>query len=343
MKVISYTFNIGYGFVLQAFALQKFLIFAGFSAEHLKLFMPSNNYVSEQKKNIFPIFIWKPIAILRKMKYILQNLFYYRKFFYKVNLKFTNNFAIDKDNCFIVGSDQVWNPNFIKNMERIYFLDFTDSAKKISYAASLGMREWPKEFEQMVLPWLKKFHAISVREENSAEYLRNLGLNAVCVCDPTILHEGDFYRREFDLRSLGDKGKFVFNYFFRGAIPQIDEIENITVNFKNKKTMVSVNKWLSLIDNSIFVLTDSFHCVVFCLLFHKPFAVFQNNGELKGMNSRFSTILGKMNLEYRLLQGTEPEGQILDIINREIDWRRIDEILEEWRNYSKKWLMEAIR
>ena len=345
MKIISYTFNVGYGFVMQAFALQKFLALAGYSAKHLKLFEPTDNYVSESKKSIFPIFIWKPVAILKKLEYILLNLCYYKKFFGKINLKFTSNPSMDKDKCFIVGSDQIWNPNFIKNMERIYFLEIIDSAKKVSYAASLGMREWPKEFEQTVLPWLKKFNAISVREESSAEYLRGLGLNTVCVCDPVILHRGDFYRKEFKIeRNLQrNKEKFVFSYSLRGTIPLIGGIKNTVVQFENKKTMVVVHDWLSLIDKSEFVLTDSFHCVVFCILFHKPFAAFQNNRGLKGMNERFHTILSKTNLEYRLLQGPETEEQILEVVKRPIDWEQIDAVLEEWRNYSKNWLMEALK
>jgi len=342
MKVVSFYFNIGYGWVMQAFALQKYLVLNEYSAKHLKLFMPSDNYVSEQKKDKFPLFIWKPIAILKKMKYILPNLLYYKKLFSKVNLEFTNNFAMDNNKCFIVGSDQIWNPNFIKNMEKIYFLEFANSAKKISYAASLGMSRWPKEFEQKVLPWLKNFNAISVREESSIEYLSSLGLkNVVCVCDPTILHTADFYRKEFNVKYNDEK--FMLNYFLRGIIPQIHGIKNITIDFRNKKTMVTASRWLSLINNSVFVLTDSFHCVVFCILFHKPFAVFANNSkQLNEMNDRFLTILGKTNLEYRILQGNETEEQILKIVDREIDWEQVDRILEEWRNYSKKWLMEAL-
>jgi len=342
MKIISYRFHIGYGFVMQAFALQKHLVLSGYSAKHLKLFRPSDDYVSEQKKSKFPLFIWKPVAILKKMKYVLQNLFYYRKLFGKINLEFTNNFAMDNDKSFIVGSDQIWNPNFIRNMEKIYFLEFTNSAKKISYAASLGMPKWPKEFEQKVLPWLEKFDAISVREDSSVEYLSSLGLkNVVCVCDPTILHTADFYRKEFNVEHNDEK--FVFNYFLKGAIPQIHGIKNIIVDFRNKKTMVTISCWFSLIDNSIFVLTDSFHCVVFCILFHKPFAVFANNSkQLNGMNERFKTILGRTNLEYRILQGNETEEQILKVVDREVDWEQVDRILEEWKIYSANWLKSAL-
>lgn len=329
----------GYGFVLQALTLQRYLASIGYSAKHLKLFKPYSNYVSKQKQNKFPALIWKPVAIYKKLKYIFS---IKMSFFAELNLKFTKSLAIDDDKCFIVGSDQIWNPNFIKNMEQIYFLEFTDSAKKISYAASLGMSEWPKEFEQKVLPWLRKFHAISVREESSAEYLRSLGLNVACVCDPTILHKADFYRREFNLRCLSSDN-YIFIYRLRENIQIFGNYKTITVDLQNKKTLVSISDWLSLIDNAEFVLTDSFHCVIFSILFHKSFAVFQNNSDGKGMNERFISILGKTGLEYRLLQGTETEEQILEVVKRPIDWEQVDTILEELRSYSKNWLMEAIK
>jgi hypothetical protein len=214
------------------------------------------------------------------------------------------------------------------------------TAKRISYAASLGMPKWPKEFEQMVLPWLRKFNAISVRENSSAEYLRSLGLDAVCVCDPTILHKADFYRKEFNLKNT-NSNNYIFVYRIAKNIPIFDK--TIIVDLKDKRTVVSVSNWLSLIDNAQFILTDSFHGVVFSILFHKSFVVFQKSNEkAKGMNERLFSILNRVNLKYRILQDTETKEQILEILNREIDWHKIDEILEEWRNYSSNWLKNAL-
>jgi len=338
MKVISYRFHVGYGFILQALALQKYLRAIGYSVKHLKLFRPYNSYVSKEKQNKYPAFIWKPVAIYRKLKAIFSM---EKKFFHELDLKFTKSLAIDNDKCFIVGSDQIWNPDLMLNMEQIYFLEFTNSVKKISYAASLGMQKWPKEFEQRVLPLLQKFHAISVREESSVKYLHSLGLNAVCVCDPTILHKADFYRKEFSLKKNSSED-YIFTFRIRENIPILCNCKTITVHLHNKKTLVSVSEWLSLIDNAEFVLTDSFHCVVFCILFHKQFAVFQNKGKEEGMNERFTTILGKTGLEYRILQDTETEEQILTVVKRPIDWVRVDAVLDEWRHYSANWLNNAL-
>jgi hypothetical protein len=193
---------------------------------------------------------------------------------------------------------------------------------------------------------LKRFDAISVREESSVPYLTSLGLkNVVCVCDPTILHKGDFYREQFPASKIS-KDEYVFVYKIREQIPKaVQEIfpnKVITVDLQKRKTLVSVTDWLSYIDNAKFVVTDSFHCAVFCILFHKPFLVIPNQSTGKGMNERFATLLGKTSLEYRCLSCEESTEQVLEKLNSPIDWGHVDAVLEEWRTYSANWLKNAL-
>lgn len=252
------------------------------------------------------------------------------------------------DAAYIVGSDQVWNPQFIFRRENFYFLNFASkNSKCISYAASLGMKQWPKPFEQKVLPMLKRFDAISVREESAVSYLTSLGLkNVVCVCDPTILHKGDFYRKEFPYENV--KEEFSFVYRIREVVP--DSVQNILLP-QNREIWLSkpwrwrlpsVTQWLQNIDNAKFVVTDSFHCAVFCILFHKPFLVIPNRSTGKGMNERFATLLGKTGLEYRCLTCEESSEEVLQKLNTPVDWGTVDAILEEWRTYSASWLEKAL-
>jgi len=339
---------LNYGAFLQTYALQQFL---GKSNYILSLATPWRSHVGTKGRRKLPFF-WRLVALRRYLRRYFRNYNVRKKYFNEINmLNFICKYSSVREamknpvqaDIYIAGSDQIWNPSLINEMENIYFLQFVQpTAKRISYAASLGMQKWPEEFEQKALPWLKNFHAISVREESSVEYLHSLGLNAVCTCDPTILHKADFYRKKFNSR-ISESDNYIFIYKIRVNIQFFGNNKTIVVNFKNKKSLVSINEWLSLIDNAEFVLTDSFHCVVFCILFHKQFAVFQNKGKEEGMNERFATILGKTNLEYRLLQDTESESEIFKIVKTPIDWERVDAILDEWRNYSKNWLMEAIK
>jgi hypothetical protein len=346
----SVTFHFGknYGAFLQSYALSQY------ADTQILNFIPSYIYTVDPRAKKYPC-LWRPLAFYR---YLKQGFTSFEEF---QRLSLTSRYSSTKQilksgydvNVFIVGSDQVWNPHFIKEREQVYFLSFVpSSAKRISYAASLGCTQWPKEFEQKVLPWLYKFNAISVREESSVLYLTSLGIkNVVCVCDPTILYTGDFYRQEFPT-SLSSKLPFVFVYKLREILPQsaidsCDRFEVVTVDMQKKKIMISVSEWLAYIDNAQWILTDSFHCAVFCILFHKPFVVIPshshaNNSFGVGMNERFATLLGKTGLEYRVLQGDESKESFQEKLHRPVDWKKVDCILEEWRIFSGNWLKEAI-
>jgi hypothetical protein len=351
---VTYCFSANYGQFFQCFALQAFL--KNFSKNKVLDFNISSsvaykNFAGNKVKKYIP-FLWRVLAFWRKLKMYYKANFSsssWRKIFLKY-IDFTQHFfnywhilkiSLDAD-IFIAGSDQIWNmSDFHLHHNRIYFLEFIKKSKKISYAASRG-KKWDTEDEKFAVRNLKEFSAVSVREQSFADYLNELGIKAVCVCDPAILHNGDFYRNKFSLKNT-HACNYIFIYKLGEYMPTFDNRKTITVDLQNEKTLVSVSDWLSLIDKAEFILTDSFHCVVFSLLFHKPFAVFKKNGEWKGMNERFTTLLGKTNLEYRLLKGTETEEQILEIVNRPIDWEQVDAVLEEWRSYSKNWLMEAIK
>jgi hypothetical protein len=96
-----------------------------------------------------------------------------------------------------------------------------------------------------------------------------------------------------------------------------------------KKKRITVAEWLWKIDRADLVVTDSFHAVVFCLLFHTPFEVILNQGAGKGMNERFATLLGKAGLPL----APNPA---------EIDWESVDARLAKWREYSQNWLKNAL-
>lgn|SRR5690554_577511 len=345
--ISSFHYEINYGALLQAFALQKSCRLFGYNTSHND-FIPKfySFYPYYLKKNIL-------ICIYHWIKrcyfiYIKKNAPWKNIINSSFNELLRSPLKLStKADILITGSDQVWNHNFIWGREKIYFLGFGKaSAKRISYAASLGVSSWPKSFEKKVLPYLNKFNAISVREESSVTYLNTLGFkNVTCVCDPTILHNSFFYRKNFKLNSKTDISS-PFIYRIRTQVPREvsyilpSKFTEIVLRDPNNKTLVT--EWLSYIDNASFVVTDSFHCAVFCILFHKPFLVLPNQSTGKGMNERFSTLLGKTNLEYRVLSGEENSEEILKKLNTPVDWNKIDSILEEWRNFSANWLKNAL-
>ena len=100
--------------------------------------------------------------------------------------------------------------------------------------------------------------------------------------------------------------------------------------------MPTVYQWLANIANSQFVITDSFHGTVFSIIFNKPF-ICLNNSE-RG-SARFESLLGNLGLMDRLvdLDKIEYDG-ILDLLNKKIDYTKVESELDKLRIESLKYL-----
>ena len=88
---------------------------------------------------------------------------------------------------FVVGSDQVWNPEFRKLAE-IDFLTFAGKRKRIAFSASVGIPEIPEEHRAFYSERLRDFAHISVRENAAAAIVHDLtGRTVPVTIDPTLM------------------------------------------------------------------------------------------------------------------------------------------------------------
>ena len=77
---------------------------------------------------------------------------------------------------FLIGSDQIWHYNLIKGFDFSFLLNFADDdKKKISFGTSFGHKEntVPPEMMPRATELFHRFDAISVREQSSADILKN--------------------------------------------------------------------------------------------------------------------------------------------------------------------------
>ncbi|MDR3002495.1 MAG: polysaccharide pyruvyl transferase family protein [Fibromonadaceae bacterium] len=353
LKTCTATFHYArnYGAFLQSYALQQFL---GKSNRILDFAPVYNSYglVGKKARQKLPFF-WRLVALWRYFRhYYLRKISFNEFSMLNLTNKYSSTKAIVEDspqaNVYITGSDQVWNQEFITFSEDIYFLAFgASNAKRIAYAASMGMERWSSDFTQQILPHIRKFTAISVREDSSIPFLKSIGIeNAVVTCDPTLLWTADFYKSHFpwEANKLSD---YTFIYWLHGKIPTVlkeykKKKDVITLIQKNSRCYLSVSiaQWLHYIDTANSVITNSFHGTIFSILFHKPFVVFPKIDD--NQSDRITSLLKKMRLECRFLNGNETKEEIEKKLYRPIDWEQVDKILEEWRTYSENWLREAL-
>lgn len=271
-------------------------------------------------------------------------------------------FAEKKFDAVIVGSDQCWRPIYSPNIST-YFLDFLEndqSIKKIAYAASFGTDQW--EFDeqqtQMAKRLIKQFDAVSVREKQAVELVRDkLNAEASFVLDPTLLLDKEDYLKLIEAHQPPlPKSQGIYTYVLDTGgwkdqvINHVAKSLNTEVFNNQPKATIetpsanpddyiipSIEGWIKGFVDADFVVTDSFHGTVFSLLFNKPFVSLLNSD--RGA-SRFYSILSELGLEDRLITEYD-EAKINALLSQEIDYQQVNEKLGLLRKNSKEFLVRA--
>lgn len=257
----------------------------------------------------------------------------------------------------VVGSDQVWLEQFVPTM----FLDFLDqnkNIKRIAYAASFGKEEWTYSLKNTEIAkfYAKNFNAISVRETSAVLLCeRYLKVPAEWVLDPTLLLTSEQYNKVIDpSEDFSPKKSYIMTYILDSSEKKHNIINNIAeklgvdvfqVKVRKedsplKEKANSVSTWLSGFKKSKFVITDSFHGMVFAILYNKPFIAIGNSE--RGM-ARFLSLLGKLNLRNRLISENDEISVVLSKLDENIDYTTINKKLNEFRKSSIEFLEKSLK
>jgi hypothetical protein len=255
--------------------------------------------------------------------------------------------------CYIVGSDQVWRPTMYPFIESA-FLGFVKGkgARRFSYAASFGVNEWLYTSEQTRIfkKDIAKFSQVSVREASGVKLCKkHFDVNAVQVLDPTLLLNRSHYQKLIPKEEIERINPGLLCYILDDSTEK-EEMAGIIANSLNLKEYnffdgknssgfqyPTVTSWLAAFCNSKFVFTDSFHGCVFSILFNKPFIVFGNR--VRGLD-RFISLLETLGLMDRLVHSMDSFNN-LDL-QKEIDWRLVNEILDRQVKFSRRFLETSI-
>lgn len=352
-----------YGAVLQAYALQEKIKELGYEPciinyRNRKILKPYK-LIKYSKKN--PIKCIK--MIYDSLKNYKINKVRYDKFntFINTNFNMTNAYKtlnkLKKDypqlDCYITGSDQVWNPGIVGNLSDAYTLNFgNDKINRISYAASIGKSTIEDKYKDDYKSKLSKINYISVREEDAKiELEKILHKDIKVVLDPTLLLSTDEWKSK-----LTNIDKQTSKYILAYMVQANDEYKKI-VNYLSKKTGLKVIhfdkkkiydnelksaytaepfEFIDLIKNAEYVVATSFHATVFSIIFSKKFFVVPH---LK-TGSRITNLLEKLGIEGRIYHKLE-EFENVDY-DFETNYIQVKEKLKEEKEKSIKFLKEAI-
>lgn len=369
--LITFHFAYNYGAVLQAWAMQIFLETQGHDVDIIdyRPYYHTERYgvtrsLRATARNLNNLYPHKYLRIARGiLGTVIENIQLYslrkrkRDLFESFineklnttqtchNLQDLEQISDDFD-VLIAGSDQIWNSHLTNHtFDDAYFLQFGKlDTKRIIYATSIG-ETTPSLCSEHVKKMNFRLNAISCREAKDAVVLQ-LGLQdkVDCVPDPTILLESSLYD-QLGIHNVDSSGYVLLYILTPNAMLEqkaellVDEgrkvisISPIKVNAKGVETVypVSPTKFLSMIANADFILTNSFHGTSFSIIFERPFAV----GIHGKRNERLENLLSMVGLKERLVSTM---NDLDTIIQKPIDYKSVTVALNIYRMNGKNFL-----
>ena len=349
-----------YGGNLQRYALMKVLQDMGHDVTHIylkqKYILPwykipysyskhfIKKYVFRQKDTLI---LYEQYLNKRNEERLSLTLKFYEKYIKHTpvcyNIKDIVRLCRNQYDAYMVGSDQVWRKGSTGQIGlENYFLKFSkgENVHRYAYAVSFGVEGTPlsKREKNRLNELYRNFDAVSAREISALEMMKNYGWTnpeAVLCLDPTFLLEADDYdfliEESNAINSTGGKiyayvlektikTDFILDYYKRRM-----EKEVVEVGLADTSN-VSIGQWLNNIRNAVMVITDSFHGVVFSIIFRRPFIFLGNKG--RG-NARITSL-------FEILHLGSPENEMSD-------YTHVDKYLSALREFSINFLKKALQ
>ena len=364
MKVKTITCHDVYnaGASLQAYALQHYLETCGHQVEIIDYkpgYLSSHYSFTAISTPRYDKPVLRELYILSHFPGRLKNLLegkkkkfdnFTRDFLRLTEKRYSNSDELRADlpdaDCFVAGSDQIWNPVLPNGKDPSFFLVFAPKdVRKISYSASFATEDMSDDSKKRMRPWIERLDAVSVRESSGVEILRSMGVSGVATCDPVFLINAEEWKSMAVERLYDNPYVLIYDFDRNLKIEEkalrIAEEKNADIvsvfraHNKTIKTVHSVGprEFLSLVLYADAIVSNSFHAVAFSLIFHKEFYV---KKRVESLNARLTDLLADVDLLGRMFDDNDaPEV-------KKIEWNAVNEKLKSKISFSEKYLMNAI-
>lgn len=331
------------GSFLQAYALFKFVDNMGYDVAFAK------NRISYKTSG----FLYKTLIAL---KYLLigqkskaKRIYKTTCDFHKIRNKLFKIRTVSKNDICIYGSDTIWDfDNEYFNKEWRHYWGNNFGGRKIAYAPSIGTVANETILNNSSLcDCIKNFYKVGVRDKNTYSVVSDVfdkERKVEYVIDPTMLMTKEFYEK---IASKCEEKDFVlFYYFGRIKSDYMNEVREYAK--RNGKKIICFGDNISDVDKQLcfnpldmmayyskadLIITNTFHGNVFSIIFNKPFV---NIDEGK---SKVNDLLENFGLSERTI---DESSLFNEVTLKEIDYKKVNSILEEKRKSSGDYIKNAI-
>lgn len=256
---------------------------------------------------------------------------------------------IPKDDKYICGSDQIWNPFLTMGIVPAYFMAFEiNSNKKIAYAPSFGTEGIAKCHEKKITKYIMSIGHLSVREKTGQELIKRLtGRDAVRLIDPAFLLTKEQWGE------IASPSQHKDPYMLLYIMQKDDEVYSYAQKIKEEKglrlieisrygykpefvdeTLIDVGpaEFLGLFRDATYVCTNSYHGLAYSLIFEKEFCLVP----CKRFRARIDNMLDLLKID--ITKNSLGGGNITTTYDREF----VRKMINEERNKAITYLINSI-
>lgn len=269
---------------------------------------------------------------------------FYRERFCRTGLKYTSynfDFVVKNEalDGFVCGSDTIFCPDEF-GFDDGYYANYPCMKQgfTVSYAASFGDPHFTEDSYQILNERLQNFKALGIRESGMVTYLReHTSVPVQRVLDPTLLLTEEDYapitaeKQEQEPYLLLYARRYSSNmeaYAEKLAKKNGWKIVEISLRATNAEKghrmayEAGVEEFLSLVKHASFVVTNSYHGMIFCLQFKRDFVVFSR----VQCDTKIAELLDLISLRDRMLVTGEEKIEPIDYshVYAILQWERAE-------------------
>ena len=253
---------------------------------------------------------------------------------------------------YICGSDTIWCTLEFKGFDDGYFGNYSvmKQSHTIAYAASFGDAKMEGKDWKILADRMKNYKAIGVRENTYLNFIKENTKDILVqrVLDPTFLLTGKEYETITAERQLEEPYLLLYTRRYNHKMEEyarklaeknnwrLVEISLRATNVDKGHIMrydAGVEEFLSLVKSAEYVVTNSFHGVIFAIQMHRNFSVFSR----EQADVKIDELLGWLNLAGRKMVTGEESSE------EEIDYETVEAVLADKRKESLEYLSAALK
>ncbi len=278
---------------------------------------------------------------------------FYHERFNRTKKKYTsanfNNIIADElIDGFVCGSDTIFCPDEFGIDDGYYANYSTMKGKSVAYAASFGDPHFTEESYQVLNARLQNFKALGLRENLMIPYVTEHANGPVQkVVDPTLLLTSADYDSIAEDRIISEKYLLLYARRYNPTMTEYAEaiakengwkIIDISLRATNAERghqmfyEAGVEEFLSLVKHAEYIVTNSFHGMIFSVQYRRQFAIFSR----EQCDTKIEELLALFGLsDRRLVTGEES-------FRERINYDEVHESIGNARAFSNDFLKKEL-